>query len=92
MIEGVAYTDTRAVQTDLISRPLMGILGREDLGRIGYLKYCINEMEDGNKTSPVKLYLIDDTEEKLSFAEGLGITDNYTTSSDADIFTFFGNG
>lgn len=81
MIEGVAYTDTRAVQTDLISRPLMGILGREDLGRIGYLKYCINEMEDGNKTSPVKLYLIDDTEEKLSFAEGLGITDNYTTSN-----------
>ena len=84
MIEGVAYTDTRAVQSDLLNKPIMGILGREDLGRIGYLKYCINEMEDSNKTSPVKLYLIDDSDEKLSFAEGLSITENYTTS-DAEI-------
>ncbi|MCR5772081.1 MAG: type VII secretion protein EssC [Butyrivibrio sp.] len=80
LIEGIAYSDTRPVQADLISRPLMGILGREDLGRIGYLRYCINEMEKNKESTPVKLYIVDNSEEKLSFADGLSITQSYTVN------------
>ena len=80
LLVGVGYKDTKPVFVNMAENPLMGICGSDEMGRIGYIRYLINEYADNSDNSPVRLYIADDPDAALRFSESLDITTEYSSS------------
>lgn len=69
ILAGISYATAMPEYVELRANALMGIMGRDDLGKEKYIKYFLQKLEQHADTTPSNIYVIDDMDRKLAYVE-----------------------
>lgn len=81
LLAGLSYKTTLAEYVSLLDKPLMGIMGRDDLGRTSYVRYLLKKLADAETDNPSRLYVIDGAAGSLSECSAYGNTAQYSANA-----------
>ena len=77
---GLSYATTEAEYNDLLNYPLLGILGRDDLGKSTYIRYMLGKLEECSDDNPVEMHIVDDESQSLSEFSKYSVVNEYTSN------------
>ncbi len=69
MLVGLGYAKANPEYNDLLKKPLLAILGRDDLGRGSFIRYAFSKMGESVGDYPLELYVVDDDKESLVYCK-----------------------
>ena len=78
MLVGLGYAKANPEYNDLLKKPVLAILGREDLGRSDFLHYTMDKLGDSVGEYPVELTVIDDEQGSMSYCQSNPALRHYT--------------
>ena len=81
---GISYTTIEPVYLPFARNTLISMHGRDDLGRLNFIKYVLYALDKGKDIAPAKIYIVDDVSRDLEAAKYLDIVTKYTINA-ADI-------
>lgn len=79
MLVGLGYAKANPEHNDLMKKPLLAILGRDDLGRANFIRYTLEKMGDSVGEYPIDLTVIDDEKGSLAYCQDNPALEHYTT-------------
>ena len=77
---GLGYAKANPIYNDLIQKPILALVGREDLGRNAFVKYSITKLGDSSYEYPVEMYVVDDEKESLAYCRDNPAVVKYTSN------------
>ncbi|WP_051195209.1 type VII secretion protein EssC [Pseudobutyrivibrio ruminis] len=78
MLVGLGYATTNPEYNDMKKNPIMGIIGRDELGRSDYVKYMFRKFEECIGGNPVQIHVVDDASGSLSYCKDDVTVKEYT--------------
>ena len=81
MLVGLGYAKANPEYNDLLKKPVLAILGRDDLGRSDYIRYTMDKLGESVGEYPVELTVIDDEKESMSYCKDNPAIRHYTEDS-----------
>lgn len=78
MLVGLGYAKANPEYNDLVKKPLLAILGRDDLGRSDFIRYTMDKFGESVGDFPVEITIIDDEKGSLSYCQDNPALKHYT--------------
>lgn len=79
---GMDYNSVDYLIVNLARIGMINIAGREGSGKTNIIRYILNYLQSRLFAEPSKVYVFDDYEQRLSFANNMGIVELYSTDID----------
>ncbi len=78
---GIDYDTVEPVKLQINSEGYMAILGKENAGKLNYIKYLFENIQKNIFDYPVEAYVVDSFEQRLGVLKEYPFVENYTTDS-----------
>ncbi len=78
MLVGLGFAKANAEYNDLMTKTVLAIIGRDDLGRSDYVKYALSKLGESMTDFPLEISVIDDENGSLSYCRDNPAVVNYS--------------
>lgn len=78
MLVGLGFAKANPEYNDLLSKSILAITGRDDLGKAEFIRYSLNKMGESIAEYPIEITVVDGEENKLSYCKENPAVVHYT--------------